>query len=315
MNRLLIAICLGIFLCPVFCVIVLSILFPKKADVRIRQLTYDLSSNGRHAVVSTGSGTLYFLDLKTGNTKTLSFPGGPQYSCFPTFSPDNREIAFSGDLDLWIGSVDGSNLRRLTRDNTYSEIEPRFSPDGKQLVFERPTNLVQSFKGNLLEHDVWLIRTDGTDLRRLTKHRYFEVSGPCFRSDGKAVFYAADVPPMDMGSRKVLYEMPTHGITPPRVLFGSLSEDEVSSTVSNPALSPDGTQFVCISGYNQPFPYDITLLSVEGKLLRRLNLGKQSGDVDQPRFSADGKSIYYLRGATLWQANLQGKEARKIATL
>ncbi|MGC4044469.1 MAG: hypothetical protein QM758_11810 [Armatimonas sp.] len=163
-------------------------------------------------------------------------------------------------------------------------------------------------KGPLIR-DVWTICVDGTNLHQLTQGKFYNVSGPTF-SSGMAKRFS--LPP---GFELVTWETAGRPSTKllrrtahlPQELFGSLPGDEGGSAVGDIALSPDGKQFVCISDYKQPYCYDITLMSREGKIGERLGLGKQSGDVEQPRFSADGKSIYYLRDTMLWCADLMAR--------
>ncbi len=64
----------------------------------------------------------------------------------PTVSPDSKWVAFSAvdvNLDantktphLWIIPVAGGEAKRLTPDSGVGEDRPRFSPDGKRVIFE-----------------------------------------------------------------------------------------------------------------------------------------------------------------------------------
>src|SRR6266699_1083379 len=56
----------------------------------------------------------------------------------PTWSPDGKQLAFTGYdggwSDLFIVNRDGSDLRRLTNDR-YADLHPAWSPDGKTIAF------------------------------------------------------------------------------------------------------------------------------------------------------------------------------------
>ena len=72
----------------------------------------------------------------------------------PVFSPDGKRIAFwAWDLNyratLWLVNTDGSNLRQLTYAGF--DMYPRWSPDGKKLLFE------SSRGGNM---DIWVISAE-----------------------------------------------------------------------------------------------------------------------------------------------------------
>jgi len=76
----------------------------------------------------------------------------------PAVSESN--IAFVYAEDLWICDLDGANVRRLTS-HKGSEINPRFSPDGKLLAFSA------QYDGNI---DVYLLPVSGGAPERLTWH-------------------------------------------------------------------------------------------------------------------------------------------------
>jgi Tol biopolymer transport system component len=61
-----------------------------------------------------------------------------RFDALPSHSPDGSLIAFisnrTGQLELWLTKPDGSGLTRLT-ENSHIASTPRWSPDGKRLVY------------------------------------------------------------------------------------------------------------------------------------------------------------------------------------
>ena len=67
------------------------------------------------------------------------FISSTQLDGFPAYSPDGSRIAFfsarSGQGELWVADGNGSDLQMLT---SMGKVEPpRWSPDGKSIVFAR----------------------------------------------------------------------------------------------------------------------------------------------------------------------------------
>jgi Tol biopolymer transport system component len=62
----------------------------------------------------------------------------PGYDAEATVSPDGKKIVFtsvrSGDLELWVMDIDGSNLIQITNGLGYDG-GAFFSPDSKRFVF------------------------------------------------------------------------------------------------------------------------------------------------------------------------------------
>lgn len=76
----------------------------------------------------------------------------------PDFSPDGKRIVFTsnrdGNLELYAIGVDGRNERRLTRTAASSEDGPRFSRDGKRILYARDGRIAH-------------MAADGRDVRQL----------------------------------------------------------------------------------------------------------------------------------------------------
>src|SRR5262249_35902804 len=82
----------------------------------------------------------------------------------PSVATDGR-IVFTGFPvgnqfdEIYVMNADGSGLTRLTR-NRVSDGDPRWSPDGRQIVFD---------SGRSGLYDIWVMNADGTHPRRVTR--------------------------------------------------------------------------------------------------------------------------------------------------
>jgi Tol biopolymer transport system component len=90
----------------------------------------------------------------------------------PDWSPDGSQIAFGSDRDdgawrreIHVMDADGTNVRRLTTlpEKAVLDSQPRFSPDGRRLVFTRFIS-----EDHPEESALFTVRLDGGGLKQLT---------------------------------------------------------------------------------------------------------------------------------------------------
>jgi TolB protein len=140
---------------------------------------------------------LYVYNSKTGKEKFLFEATGLYQDidynkkaklyigCFshkPDGSPKNQ-------YDIFLFNEDGTYKKAVTID-TAIDLEPVFSPDGKQIIFR--SNRDRNPK-SWAEFELYSINKDGTNLKRLTYNpdttkNVLRTSNPCFTPDGRIAF-------------------------------------------------------------------------------------------------------------------------------
>jgi Tol biopolymer transport system component/DNA-binding winged helix-turn-helix (wHTH) protein len=109
----------------------------------------------------------------------------------PDFSPDGQKIVFasgrSGSAGIWVCESDGSKARLLSACGPHVTGTPRWSPDGRWIVFDS-RSCVAGQPGN---PDVYLVSADGGQPRRLTTDAAEDVV-PSWSHDGQWVYFGSN---------------------------------------------------------------------------------------------------------------------------
>ena len=114
-------------------------------------------------------------------------------------SPDGKSLAFvssrTGQADIWILDLQTRALRNLTQ-HAAGDFRPAWSPDGSWLAFssDRDSQKPRGRGGFTVAHctDIYVVRADGSGLRRLTSYGGEVAGSPRWSADGKRlVFYHA----------------------------------------------------------------------------------------------------------------------------
>lgn len=189
----------------------------------IRQLTpeeWDSASVGR-AAFSPDSKSIVFdrtfwinnrlnhnitvLNIQTGKMEDIS----DMNATFCDWSPDGRYIICTESLRLglgsgtiWITGANGRNTRRLIpaavgRINKH-RWSPRWSPDGKQIVFKQDEytwEVVEGFGTSMIRKAFRIMNCDrnGTNIRQLPLPKDWDYDGLDWMDDGKSIIFSAYV--------------------------------------------------------------------------------------------------------------------------
>ena len=221
----------------------------------------------------------------------------------PAWSPDGRQIAFSGlsggYSDLWVIDVESNGLRKLTTD-AFADLQPSWSPDGRRLVFatDRFSSSLDTLQFG--EYELALMDVASGRSTRLQTFDGSRHNSPQWSRDGSIYFiaYPDGVPDV--------YRVSSDGGTPSRVT--RLITGATAITPTSPALSvaADGSRLAVV--VYRDSTYEIH--AVEGDRLRgieaaptrtTLNAGqlapttRRDAEVDQilesPRFGLPAEAV------------------------
>lgn len=158
----------------------------------------DFSPDGKRIVFASyidGDDEIYMISSDGSGLKRLTDNSGSDND--PDFSPDGGLIAFKStrahrgdsidefldkDYEIFLMDTNGTVISQLTND-TLSDHDPDFSPDGTEIAFLR----VQPDQSS----DVWIMNSDGSNQKNLT------MQGDCWYTswimDGEYIAYCSSI--------------------------------------------------------------------------------------------------------------------------
>ena len=213
------------------------------------------------------------------------------------------KIVFCVDGDIFAMNDDGSHRRRLTRNTTALDNDPRWSPDGKRIAFTRDMDRTQ----RQTTSEVFIMNADGTDPQRLTHNNVIDAY-PSWSPDGHSLVFTS--------TRSGRWEVFVIDLAPRAVT--QLTGGDADTASASPDWSPDGTRIAFERFTRQPgiVPKTIYVMSADGQHQRPvLPDPPPKGPLTLryfPRWSADGQRILFSEVQWLEKGDVEKLTIQRI---
>ena len=206
-----------------------------------------------------------------------------------------------GNPDIYTYNPHTQKLKRLTDDPAFDD-SPALSQDGRQIVFLTARHDPDPKFPNL-KYEIYMIDSDGENLRRLTSTEVAE-DHPAWSPDGSKIIFDADY---DGDGFYEIYTIAPDGTGLTRLTYGT-SNDQFAD------WSPDGSRIAFASDRNGN--WDIFVMDIDGSNPQALTTS-QDWELF-PAWSPDGAQIAFTglvprsRNTDVYVMNATGSNIRQL---
>jgi len=133
----------------------------------------------------TGNLNIWVFDLARATKTRLTFP--PSSDRQPNWAPDGKSVAFvsnrNGPPHIYLNASDGTGAPTALTTDDASQFAPRFTPDGRYLLFERMAEQPNS------RREIWGVPLSGDRTAFPVIQSQYDVYAPALSPDGKWLAY------------------------------------------------------------------------------------------------------------------------------
>jgi imidazolonepropionase-like amidohydrolase/Tol biopolymer transport system component len=272
-------------------------------EFAVKQLRWATVSPDGGRVVYSALGVLYVKELganAANNAPRRLTSQNEHFEFFPSFSRDGKELVFATWHDEKLGSVRkldlASGKETLLSKAMGKYLSPKFSPDGRSVVFHKAKGGFLTTPWHGLDTGIYLTNAEGkTAPQRISK----DGESPQFGHRNDAIFVSRNSFVSEVESQRKLV----------RIDLNDRRETEIArgEFVSEYAVSPDGQWL----GFVERFHSYVTPLPSTGKFItvgpKMDNLPVRQLDVNAGQYmhwSADSQRLHFTSGDELFSTAL-----------
>jgi Tol biopolymer transport system component len=198
--------------------------------------------------------------MNPDGTGVVNLTDSDSFDADAGWSPNGKRIAFDSDRrnhqgrqEIYTMAADGTDVHRVSTLPAKAEFDlaPRFSPDGKRLVFTR-------YKMDPELSALFTIRIDGSGLRQLTP--WGNGAGDAdWAPDGNKIVFEANP---EKGATNKGCHGEIYTVDPDGQHLTNLTDNHCFAGAHEPVWSPDGTKILFLSAHAEDGEFGIALATM-----------------------------------------------------
>jgi dipeptidyl aminopeptidase/acylaminoacyl peptidase len=142
------------------------------------KIAFDAFPEGR-----LGRAQIFVMDRDGGGVRQLTSESqGQNGARSASWSPNNIKIVYVSDResfswDIWVMNAEGSGQQNLTKGRVKFPNGPRFSPDGRRIMFSANDNEPAGDRRGGPDSELWIMDRDGGNLTKVTSNEVDDENG------------------------------------------------------------------------------------------------------------------------------------------